>query len=75
MILIAGITAMKDTVSPLLGQAPEPELVDEIKKIVRCDKRILGIHDLVSMIMDLADLWSVCTQKFLIRKIFLNCMI
>ena len=28
-----------------------------------------------SMIMDLADLWSVCTQKFLIRKIFLNCMI
>lgn len=47
MILIAGITAMKDTVSPLLGQAPEPELVDEIEKIVRCDKRILGIHDLV----------------------------
>ena len=37
MILIAGITAMKDTVSPLLGQAPEPELVDEIEKIVRAN--------------------------------------
>lgn len=75
MILIAGITAMKDTVSPLLGQAPEPELVDEIEKIVRCDKGSLVFMILWSMIMDLADLWSACTQKFLIRKIFLNCMI
>ena len=47
MILLAGISAMKDTVNPLLGQAPEEELVEEIEKIVRCDDRILGIHDLV----------------------------
>lgn len=47
MILLAGISAMKDTVDPLLGQAPDPELVNEIEKIVICDERILGIHDLV----------------------------
>lgn len=47
MILLAGISAMKDTVNPLLGQAPDPELVEEIEKIVRCDERILGIHDMV----------------------------
>lgn len=47
MILMAGISAMKDTVNPLLGQAPDPELVDEVEKIVMCDPRILGIHDMV----------------------------
>ena len=47
MILWAGISAMKDTVNPLLGQAPDPELVSEIERIVKCDDRILGIHDMV----------------------------
>ncbi len=47
MILWAGISAMRDTVNPLLGQPPAPELVKEIENIVMCDDRILGIHDLV----------------------------
>lgn len=47
MILFAGISAMKDTVNPLLGQAPDPELVKEIESIVMCDERILGMHDLI----------------------------
>lgn len=47
MILMAGISAMKDTINPLLGQPPKQELVDEIEKIVMCDERILGIHDMV----------------------------
>lgn len=47
LILLAGISAMKDTVNPLLGQPPKPELVEEIEKLVRCDERIIGIHDLV----------------------------
>lgn len=47
MILFAGISAMKDTIDPLLGQAPDPKLVKEIERIVRCDDRILGIHDMV----------------------------
>lgn len=47
MILIAGITAMKDTINPLLGQPPEKELVEEIEKIVMSYDMIVGIHDLV----------------------------
>lgn len=47
LILIAGISAMKDTINPLLGQPPKKELVEQIETIVRCDARIIGIHDLV----------------------------
>lgn len=47
MILIAGITAMKDTINPMLGQPPEKELVEEIEKIVMSYDMIVGIHDLV----------------------------
>lgn len=47
LILLAGVSSMKETINPLLGQPPEPELVDEIENIVRCDERILGIHDLL----------------------------
>lgn len=47
LILYAGIEAMKDTVDPLLGQPPEPELVEEIEKIVLSYDKVKGIHDLV----------------------------
>lgn len=46
-ILIGGFRAAKDTVSPLLGQPPSPELVDEIQRIVMSSDEILGLHDLV----------------------------
>jgi len=46
-ILYAGIDAMKDTIDPLLGRTPDPELVNEIKKIVRSYDKVIGIHDLV----------------------------
>ncbi len=46
-ILIAGYRAAKETLSPLLGQAPEKEFVDEIEKIVMAYKDVVGIHDLV----------------------------
>lgn len=46
-ICIAGIKAAKDTISPLLGQAPEPEFVDEVTKIVLSHDDIIGIHDLM----------------------------
>lgn len=46
-ILYAGFSSMKDTISPLLGQAPSPELVEQIENIVMSHKDILGIHDLV----------------------------
>lgn len=46
-ILYAGYGAAKDTLSPLLGRAPEPELVSEIYDIVLSHNQIVGIHDLV----------------------------
>ncbi|MGI5977746.1 MAG: cation diffusion facilitator family transporter [Candidatus Limivicinus sp.] len=46
-ICFAGYSAMKDTLSPLLGQAPDRELVDEIVKIVMSYPEVRGIHDLI----------------------------
>ena len=47
LILIAGIKAAKETLDPLLGQAPEQEFVEQIEKIVLSHEKICGIHDLV----------------------------
>lgn len=46
-ICYAGIDAAKDTISPLLGQAPEPAFVQQIQDIVTSYEGILGIHDLI----------------------------
>lgn len=46
-ILFAGYGVAKDTLSPLLGQAPDPELVNEIEKLVMSYDEIVGMHDLV----------------------------
>lgn len=46
-ICFAGISAMKETLSPLLGKAPEKEFVDEIRDIVMAHPEIRGIHDLI----------------------------
>ncbi|MBR4869328.1 MAG: cation transporter [Oscillospiraceae bacterium] len=47
LIFVAGFRAAKETLSPLLGQAPEREFVDEIEGIVMAYEDIVGIHDLV----------------------------
>ena len=46
-ILYAGFNAAKDTVSPLLGQPPKKEFIDQIESIVSAHSEILGIHDLI----------------------------
>lgn len=46
-ICYAGYTAARDTISPLLGQAPDPEFVNQINDIVMSHEEILGIHDLI----------------------------
>lgn len=46
-ILVAAYKAAKDTISPLLGQAPDPELVREIEATVRRHSEVLDIHDLM----------------------------
>lgn len=47
LILYAGYSAAKETISPLLGTAPSQELVEEIKGIVMAHDEIVGIHDLI----------------------------
>lgn len=47
LVFWAGIRAAKETIDPLLGQAPEPALVEQIKQIVMEDPDIIGIHDLI----------------------------
>ena len=46
-ILFAGVGVARDTLSPLLGQAPDPELVRKIEDIVMARDEIIGMHDLV----------------------------
>lgn len=46
-ILYSGYNAAKDTLSPLLGQPPAPEFIDQIREITLSHKEIVGIHDLV----------------------------
>ena len=46
-VLWSGISAARETISPLLGQPPEEELVDEIGRMVTSHEEVLGIHDLM----------------------------
>lgn len=46
-ILRAGWGAAKDTLNPLLGTAPEPELVNAIQQVVLSHEQVVGMHDLV----------------------------
>lgn len=47
MILWAGFCAARDTISPLLGTAPDKEFVDKVYSIVRSCPLVSGVHDLV----------------------------
>ncbi len=46
-ICYAGFEAAKDTISPLLGQAPDPEFVKQVNDIVMSYDGVLGIHDMI----------------------------
>ncbi len=46
-ILHSGWGAARDTIQPLLGQAPDPELVRSIEDMVLDQENICGIHDLI----------------------------
>lgn len=47
VIIYAGYSLVKDTISPLLGEAPDEELVKEIKQGVLSYDNIIGVHDLI----------------------------
>lgn len=46
-ILFSGYGVAKDTLGPLLGQAPDSALVSEISRKVLSHPQVLGIHDLM----------------------------
>lgn len=46
-IFYTGITTVRDTINPLLGQPPAKELVSEIEAIVLASPSVCGIHDLL----------------------------
>ncbi len=46
-IIWNGFNAARDTLNPLLGRAPDPELVERICAIVTAHPEVLNVHDLV----------------------------
>ncbi|HIT03792.1 MAG TPA: cation transporter [Candidatus Caccocola faecipullorum] len=46
-ILYSSIGIAKDTISPLLGQQADEEMVDKITELVLSHEKVLGVHDLL----------------------------
>lgn len=46
-IMINGIKSAKDTIDPLLGLAPDPELIEGVAQTVLSSEHIIGLHDLI----------------------------
>lgn len=46
-IVYSGVQLIKETSSPLLGKAPDEDLVREIENRICSEEGVLGIHDLV----------------------------
>ena len=47
VVMIAGVNIAKDTLAPLIGEAIDPELYNEISKFVESYDGIVGSHDLI----------------------------
>lgn len=46
-VLIAGYSAAKETLSPLLGEAPDAEFVKSVEELVMSHADVVGIHDMI----------------------------
>lgn len=46
-ICISGMGLVRDAISPLLGQAPDPKLVQAIRDKIMSYPQVLGTHDLM----------------------------
>ena len=46
-IIYSGIGLIRETLSPILGESPDPELVTQIEQKVMGYEHVLGIHDLM----------------------------
>src|SRR5690606_3773350 len=47
LIIYSGIKLVKETISPLLGEAPDEEIINKIKYKLDTIYEVLGYHDLV----------------------------
>ncbi|MDR3271343.1 MAG: cation diffusion facilitator family transporter [Peptococcaceae bacterium] len=47
VILYSGVKLTKDTISPLLGEAPQTSLIQQISKKILSYEEVRGIHDLI----------------------------
>lgn len=48
LILRAGIGIMKDTMNSILGEAPDPEMVQSVIDLVMSHEGALGVHDMMA---------------------------
>lgn len=46
-ILFTGVNAMRESISPLIGNPPDDDMVSEIRDTVLSEKEIVGVHDLI----------------------------
>ena len=46
-VIYSGIRALQETITPLLGQAPDREFIERIQKLIEEFPEITGIHDLI----------------------------
>lgn len=46
-IICTGVGMIKETLNPLLGASPDPNLVKKIHEVVLSSPNVLGIHDLI----------------------------
>ena len=46
-ILFTGVSTFRDSLSPLLGNSPDPDFVDKIRETALQNEMIVGIHDLM----------------------------
>ena len=47
VVMIAGVNIAKDTLAPLIGEAIDPQLYEQISNFVESFEGILGTHDLI----------------------------
>lgn len=46
-VLYAGFNVAKDALSPLLGNEPDPHVVENLKELLTSDPNVLGVHDVI----------------------------
>lgn len=46
VVLWSGITAARETLEPVIGKAPDPELVDQIRAAALQNEAVINVHDI-----------------------------